>query len=90
MTVASAGQGIDEVLAALDEHEQWARGSGDLHRRRLRRAEREVEAIAVTALRERLGDLRGGRRLGDLAQDVVEARLDPYAAADALLADLSG
>jgi LAO/AO transport system kinase len=88
-TVASTGQGIDEVLAALDDHEQWARGSGDLRRRRLRRAEREVEAITVTALRERLGDLRDGRRLADLARDVVDARLDPYAAADALLADLS-
>ncbi len=88
-TVASTGQGIDELLAALDEHEQWARGSGDLRRRRLRRAEREVETITVTALRARLGDLRGGQRLADLAEDVVDARLDPYAASDALLADLS-
>ncbi len=87
--VASSGQGIDELVAALDEHEEWARGSGELRGRRLRRAGREVEAIAVTALRERIGELRDGDRLTGLAQDVVEARTDPYTAADALLADLT-
>jgi LAO/AO transport system kinase len=87
-TVASSGEGIDELVVALDEHEEWARAGGELRRRRLRRAGREVEAIAVTALRERLGDLRGGHRLSGLAEDVVDGRTDPWTAADALLADL--
>ena len=42
----------------------------------------------MTALRERIGDLRDGHRLGDLAAAVVDGRLDPYAAADRLLAEL--
>ncbi|HYY11796.1 MAG TPA: methylmalonyl Co-A mutase-associated GTPase MeaB [Kineosporiaceae bacterium] len=88
-TVASAGQGLDELVAALDEHEAWARQAGDLRGRRRRRAAREIEAIAVTALRERLGDLGGGDRLDALAEDVAAARTDPYTAADALLADLA-
>jgi LAO/AO transport system kinase len=87
--VASAGQGIDELLAALDEHEAWARGSGELRARRLRRAGREVEAIALGSLRERVGGLRGGERLAELAAAVVEGRADPYGAADELLADLA-
>jgi LAO/AO transport system kinase len=89
-TVASTGQGVDDLVAALDEHEQWAAGSGELRRRRLRRAEREIEVIVVTALRERIGDLRGGHRLGGLAEQVVEGRTDPWTAADALLADVTG
>jgi LAO/AO transport system kinase len=89
-TVASTGQGIDELLAELDRHRDWAAAIGGLRERRLRRAEREIEAIAVTALRERMGDLAGGHRLGELAGRVVDAQLDPYAAADELLSAVTG
>ena len=87
--VASRGEGIDEVVQALDDHEQWARSSGALERRRLRRAASEIETIAVTALRERIGDLRDGQRMDQLATAVVAGTSDPYAAADKLLADLT-
>jgi LAO/AO transport system kinase len=88
-TVATTGQGIDELLDALHRHEQWAVASGALRRRRLRRAEREIEAIAVTALRERMGGLTDGRQPAELAAAVVDAKLDPYEAADALLVALT-
>ena len=87
-TVASTGEGVDDLVAALDEHEQWAAGSGELSRRRLRRAEREIEVIVVTALREQIADLRGGQRLRNLAEQVAEGRSDPWTAADALIADV--
>src|SRR4051812_29702531 len=48
-TVASAGEGIDEVLAELDRHAAWLEESGELVRRRTVRARREVEAIALAA-----------------------------------------
>jgi LAO/AO transport system kinase len=86
--IASAGQGIDEVVAAIGEHFEWSRTSGALQRRRLRRAASEIETIALTALRERIGDLRDGRRMEQLAQRVVAGESDPYAAADRLLEDL--
>jgi LAO/AO transport system kinase len=87
--VASVGEGIDELLGALQAHTDWARASGELHRRRLRRAAGEIEAITVTRLRSRLVELPAGRRLDDLAAAVVAGRTDPWAAADALLADLT-
>jgi LAO/AO transport system kinase len=87
-TVASRGEGLDEVVEALAEHRTWLEHSGELSRRRLRRAADEVEAIAVTALRERMGDLRSGQALDDLAGRVVRRELDPYAAADALVEGL--
>jgi LAO/AO transport system kinase len=89
-TVASTGQGIDELLAELDRHHDWATTTGALRDRRLRRAEREIEAIAVTALRERMADVADGHRLGELAEEVVDARIDPYAAADDLMASVVG
>lgn len=60
-----------------------------LAQRRLARASREVETIAVTALRARIGDLHGDRRLSVLAQRIVGGELDPYGAADELVAGLT-
>ncbi|MGZ4454642.1 MAG: methylmalonyl Co-A mutase-associated GTPase MeaB [Nocardioides sp.] len=85
-TVAQTGEGVDEVVARLDEHHAWLTDSGELERRRVRRARDEVEAIAVTALRERWGDVHGRSELDDLAAAVAAGESDPYAAADALLA----
>ena len=43
----SRGEGVDELVAALDAHRQWSDGSGERDRRRVARAEAEIEAIAV-------------------------------------------
>ena len=84
-TVAQTGQGIDDVVAAVDKHRAWSAESGELDRRRRRRARDEIEAIAVTSLRERLADISGDDRLDALAGSVVAAELDPYSAADRLI-----
>ncbi|WP_274562950.1 methylmalonyl Co-A mutase-associated GTPase MeaB [Streptomyces spiramyceticus] len=88
-TVAARGEGIDEVVEALEKHRAWMEERGVLGERRAKRAAHEVETIAVTALRERIGDLRGDRRLGSLADRIVAGELDPYAAADELVAGLT-
>ena len=51
-----------------------------LAERRRARAAHEIETIAVTALRERIGDLRGDRRLDALAEQIVAGATDPYRA----------
>jgi len=84
-TVASTGQGVDEVVAKIDAHRAWLESSGELERRRVRRARDEIEAIAVTALRERWGDVHARTELDDLAEQVVAGETDPYQAADQLL-----
>jgi LAO/AO transport system kinase len=88
-TVAHRGEGIDEVVEALDKHYAWLAAGGTLRARRLARARDEIEAIAVTALRERMGDLHGDRRLDALADQVLSGDSDPYTAADELLAALT-
>jgi len=84
-TVAQTEQGIDEVVEKVEAHRQWLVSSGELGRRRVRRARNEIEAIAVTALRERWGDVHDRSELDDLAEQVVDGRSDPYRAADQLL-----
>jgi LAO/AO transport system kinase len=86
--VAARGEGIDEVLAAIDKHRAWLVGHGELDRRREARAAAEIEAIALGRLRDRIGSLRGGTELPRLAAEVARGRLDPYAAAGNLLAGL--
>ncbi|MDX3581878.1 methylmalonyl Co-A mutase-associated GTPase MeaB [Streptomyces europaeiscabiei] len=88
-TVASRAEGIDEVVEALEKHRAWMEERGVLVERRRVRAAREVETIAVTALRERIGDLHGDRRLSALAERIVAGELDPYRAADELVAGLT-
>ena len=86
-TVASRGtdNGIDRVLEAVEAHREWLESSGEGRRRRGERAAREIEAIALAALRERMGDVHGSAALGALAGKVVAGESDPYRAADELL-----
>ncbi|MEP7088917.1 MAG: methylmalonyl Co-A mutase-associated GTPase MeaB [Nocardioidaceae bacterium] len=84
-TVAQTGEGVDEVVDSIEEHRAWMAASGELERRRVRRARDEIEAIAVTSLRRRWGDVHGRTELDDLAGEVVAGTSDPYTAADSLL-----
>jgi LAO/AO transport system kinase len=84
-TVAAKGEGADDVIDALEKHAAWAEQSGERERRRKARAADEIEALALGALRERIGDLHGTSALDGLAERVVKGELDPYAAADELV-----
>ncbi len=84
-TVAQRAEGLDEVVARLDEHFAWLQSAGELDERRTRRARDEIEAIAVTALRSRWGDVHGRSELDELAAAVATGKSDPYTAADELL-----
>jgi LAO/AO transport system kinase len=88
-TVASRGEGVADVVEAVDRHHEWLVETGRLDARRRVRAAEEIEAIAMTHLRERIGDLRDGSALDELAGRVVAGDLDPYAAADELIAGVT-
>jgi LAO/AO transport system kinase len=87
-TVASSGTGVDALVETIAEHRAWLGSSGEGHRRRVARAAREIEAIAVAGLRERMGDVRGSAALDTLAEQVLAGASDPFRAADVLLARL--
>ncbi|MCC5574069.1 MULTISPECIES: methylmalonyl Co-A mutase-associated GTPase MeaB [Microtetraspora] len=85
-TVASRGEGADELLAALDKHAAYLDESGELRRRRLARARDEIESIALAQLRARFALAGRERQLDLLAERLLAAETDPYTAADDLLA----
>ncbi|SNS04845.1 LAO/AO transport system kinase [Geodermatophilus pulveris] len=84
-TVATTGTGVDDLVRALGEHRAWLASSGEGPRRRSARAAREIEAVALGALRERMGDVRGSAALATLADQVAAGRTDPFRAAALLL-----
>jgi LAO/AO transport system kinase len=86
--VAAKGEGIDDILGAIDRHREWLVAHDELRGRREARAAAEVEAIALTAVRERMGALHDGTALPALAAAVAAGALDPYTAARELLAGL--
>jgi LAO/AO transport system kinase len=84
-TVASRQEGVTELVNALTAHATWLAESGEGKRCRLARAADEIEQIALTGLRARMGDLRGGDTLDQLATEVISGTTDPYAAAENLI-----
>lgn len=87
-SVAARGEGVDDIVAAMEKHHGWLVEHGELTRRRQARAAAEIEAIALGRLRARIGSVRDGRALPSLAAKVAEGALDPYAAAADLLDQL--
>ncbi len=87
VTTAATGEGVPELLAALDRHRGSA-SDGPPSAARRTRASAQVRAILADRLADRLDD----PALADERDAVVEAvaahELDPYAAADRLLARL--
>jgi len=87
-TVAARGEGVDEVLAALEKHRAWMAEHGELEQRRQARAAAEIEAIAVGTVKQRFAQVHGSAALSAAAGRVVAGETDPYTAADELVASL--
>jgi LAO/AO transport system kinase len=85
-TVAATGEGIAELAARLDAHWAWLGSSGEGERRRLARARGEITVLALAELRQRMGGLPGDSAVDALAAKVAAGELDPYSAADELIA----
>ncbi|SHF66164.1 LAO/AO transport system kinase [Jatrophihabitans endophyticus] len=87
-TVASRGEGVADVVAAIDAHRTWLAGTGEFERRRRARAAAEIEAIALGTVRRTLAHVHGSAALDTAADRVAAGTTDSYTAADALLAEL--
>jgi LAO/AO transport system kinase len=86
-TVAYEHRGIDNLLEAVDRFRIAQIESGRAENRRIARARREVESIALGKLRAEFR-LDGAAGLDDLAEAVSRGELDPYAAADRVVVGL--
>jgi LAO/AO transport system kinase len=84
--VATTGGGVEEVWAAVQRHKTHLEATGGLAERRERRLVEELRSIVARRLEERAHQLLGDEGLERLQGDVVGRTLDPWAAADQVLA----
>jgi LAO/AO transport system kinase len=86
-TEAVRGEGVDGLLTALDEHRAFVEAGGLLAERRRRNLRSSVVAIATARLRRAVeARMAQDPEVQALLEQVVERRLDPASAADAILA----
>ncbi len=86
-TIATKGEGLDELWAAIEKHRAYQEEAGILADRRRRRVERELREIVAERCRAKL-DEQSSDLLQRLTGDVFERRIDPYSAAEQLLRTL--
>jgi LAO/AO transport system kinase len=83
-TVAHENRGTEDLLEAVERFRASQAETGRGKKRRIARARREVESIALAKLRADF-TLNGEARLDDLAEAVSRGELDAYTAADRVL-----
>ncbi|HKU87885.1 MAG TPA: methylmalonyl Co-A mutase-associated GTPase MeaB [Casimicrobiaceae bacterium] len=86
-TSSLRGQGVDELLAAIDRHREALERSGEIDSRRALIAERRLLAAGESILRDEFARHRDGK-LSPLLEKLRTRTLSPYAAARALLHEL--
>jgi LAO/AO transport system kinase len=84
-TSAQSGEGLDQLVEAIDKHRAWSVESGERTERRRAAARAEVEALLREALLRDLEGRVGEQRLDAAVKRVAERTLDPYAAVEELL-----
>jgi GTPase len=89
VTTAATGEGVPELLAALDRHRSTA-GGGEREMTRLARAEAQIWAVLADRLHERARSFEAAPIAAELLAAVAAHEMDPYAAADRLLELMAG
>ena len=84
VTTATSGEGVPELLAALDRHRSTARDGLTSDARRAR-ALAQIRGVLAERLADRLQEPNLAPLADSLVDEVAEHRLDPFAAADRLL-----
>jgi LAO/AO transport system kinase len=86
-TVATTGEGVDDLWDAIRRHRAWLESDGGREQRRQERLRAEVRGIVAERLAERADALCRGPTFDALVEEVATGARDPYDVADALLAD---
>jgi LAO/AO transport system kinase len=82
-TVATQAEGVDEFLAALEDHQDYLDDSGERERKARQRVAEEIRTLLRDDAAGIVGDeveRRGG--IDDLVDAVLEGETDPYSIAD--------
>jgi LAO/AO transport system kinase len=86
LTVASKGDGVHELIGALDRHHAWLVESGTLdQRRRGRLLDRTREVVDRAARRWLWEETRAGEQIAGRLDEIAAGRVSPYEVAAEVL-----
>jgi LAO/AO transport system kinase len=86
LTVAAKGDGVAELIAALDRHQAWLAASGTLDARRRRRLLDRTREVVERATRRWIWDeTRADERIAERLDEIVAGRVSPYEVAAEVL-----
>jgi len=84
-TVASTGDGVEELWATVRQHRDHQIAHGSLAVQRRRRMEREFRQILLARLSEQVDQVLNAGGVDDISQAMLDGEVDPYVAADRVL-----
>jgi GTPase len=86
LTVATKGDGVAELIEALDRHHAWLAASGTLDARRRRRLLDRTREVVERATRRWIWDeTRADERIAERLDEIVAGRVSPYEVAAEVL-----
>jgi LAO/AO transport system kinase len=86
LTVATKGDGVPELIAALDRHHAWLVESGTLKERRTRRLlDRTREVVDRATRRWVWEEARADQRIAERLDEIAAGRVSPYEVAAEVL-----
>lgn len=84
-TVATTGEGVGELWAAVESHREFLGSGGRLAASRADRWIDETVVLALDRLQRAVGSALDGPELAGLRSDLADRRIDPYEAAERLV-----
>lgn len=85
-TIATEGRGANELWSAIQQHNAWSLESGEFERRRSLRLDQELRRVVNALMAAKVEELSGGDAWQRARSDVAARHVDPWTAANALLA----
>ena len=83
-TVATTGEGVDELFEAIVAHRAHLEATGDADARRRARLREELRGLVAAEMLDRASTLSSGPRFETIVDEVARRVRDPYAAAEEL------
>jgi LAO/AO transport system kinase len=84
-TIATAGDGIDDLWQAIEQHRRYLQSSGLLEATRRKRLEAELRRAMIEELVERAEATAGERGLVELVEAIARRQIDPWTAARTMI-----
>ncbi|WP_297501089.1 methylmalonyl Co-A mutase-associated GTPase MeaB [Thermococcus sp.] len=87
-TIAFTLRGVRPLWEAIKRHREHMESSGRLRERRAFRAREEVKTIIASSIARKVEERLASGEAGELIDEVVEGRLDPYSASQIVMEKL--